>query len=392
MTTAQTSSTAVLEAVTDAVPTLRDNGREAEDRRWLPDANIELLDKAGVFAMAVPARFGGLDLPLADQVAVLQETARGCGSTGWTAATWVSTTWMITLYPDQAQQEVFARGSVRVSGGFTPSGTLTPTEGGYLLNGSWRFNTGCRAADWDMLAALLEHPDGTVELFYALVPLQDLDIADDWHVSAAAGTGSSTTTATDVFVPAHRVADGEAATEGTLGDRWNAGATGRNYGLIGFVLAEGTAVYTGMAQAAYELFVERLPGKPISYTNWEDQSGHPLTQITVATAENKITAARALTTQVVELLQRRADAGEQPTVEERATVHGRCGYAIQLAREAVEALHHLSGASALARGAHFQRFHRDLAGLSLHGMMTPPTNLEVHGRVLLGLDPNTPVL
>ncbi|MFD6802236.1 acyl-CoA dehydrogenase family protein [Streptomyces cyaneofuscatus] len=124
-------------------PTLRDNGSEADDRRRLPDANIELLDTTGVFAMAVPARFGGLDLPLADLVAVLQETARGCGSTGWTAATRVSTTWMITLYPDRAQQEVFARRSVRVSGGFTPSGTLTPTEGGYLLSGSWRFNTGC---------------------------------------------------------------------------------------------------------------------------------------------------------------------------------------------------------------------------------------------------------
>ncbi|MFG2557035.1 acyl-CoA dehydrogenase family protein [Streptomyces sp. NPDC048581] len=390
MTADPSSAAAVLEAVTAVVPTLRENGTEAEDRRWIPEENIDLLDKAGVFRMAVPGRYGGLDLPLADQVAVLEEISRGCGSTGWTAAAWVSTAWMAGLYPQQAQEEFFEKGAVRVSGGFTPSGSLTPTEGGYLLNGSWRFNTGCRAADWDMLAALREHPDGSVDVVYALVPMTELQIADDWHVSAAIGTGSSTTTAKDVFVPAHRVADGEAAVEGTLLD--HVGHAGRRYGLMGFVLAEGAAVYIGMAQAAYELFVERLPGKAIAYTNWEEQSRHPVTQIGVATAENKIVAARALNAQVIDLLQRLADGGAHPTVQERATIHGRCGYAIQLVKEAVETLHSMSGASALSRSAHFQRFYRDLEGLSLHGMMTPVSNLEVHGRVLLGLDPDSPVL
>ncbi len=392
MTPTQPTGASVLEAVRAAVPTLRENGRRAEEQRWLPEENIRLLEEAGVFRMAVPARFGGLDLPLADQAAVLEEISRGCGSTGWTAAAWVSTAWMVTLCSDLAQEEAFAKGTVRVSGGFTPGGTLRPTEGGYLLEGTWRFNTGCRAADWDLLAALLEQPDGAVELVYALVPLEDLEIADDWHVSAASGTGSSTATARSVFVPEHRIADGEAAVEGTLTERWNAGATGRNYGLVGFVMAEAAAVYIGMAQAAFELFVERLPGRAIAYTNWEDQSRHPLTQVTVAQAENRIAAARALAAEVRDLLQQRADVGEYPTAKERATMHGRCGFAIQSVKEAVELLHSMSGASALARSAPFQRFYRDLQGLTLHGMMVPATNLEVHGRALLGLEPDTPVL
>ena len=51
------------------------------------------------------------------------------------------------------------------------------------------------------------------------------------------------------------------------------------------------------------------------------KSGAPSpTQINVATAENKIVAARALASQVIDLLQRRADAGEHPTPEERATM------------------------------------------------------------------------
>ncbi|MEU9701224.1 acyl-CoA dehydrogenase family protein [Streptomyces sp. NPDC047981] len=392
MTAADTETAAVLKAVTDLVPKLRENGLAAEERRWVPEENVELLEKAGVFRAAVPRRFGGLDLPLADQVEIFTEIARGCGSTGWLSVAWVTSGWMATLYPDRTQEEVFAQPSVRISGGFTPSGMVTPTEGGYLLNGSWRFNSGCRAAHWDLLAALLEHPDGQYEQVFAIVPMSELSIADDWDVTAAQGTGSSTVTAENVFVPAHRVAGGEDAVNGTSGDRSNTGATGRNYGLVGVVMAASVGAYIGMAKAALELFVGQVKGRPIAYTHNEDQSQHPLTQIKVATAANKIAAAEGLAAGYLKVLQDRADAGEQPTLEERAAIRGQCGYALQLTKEAVAELHSVSGASAIARKAPFQRFYRDMMGLSLHGMMAPHTNLEVHGRVLLGLDPATELL
>jgi len=382
---------AVLEAVTDVVPRLRENGVEGEERRWILDENVDLLDKAGVFSMAVPRRFGGLDLPLADQVAALTEIARGCGSTSWAAVAWISSAWMVTLYPDRTQEEVFAGGSVRVSGAFTPSGRATPVDGGYRLNGSWRFNSGCRGAHWDLLAALVVHPDGQEEEVFALVPMDELSIADDWHVTAAVSTGSSTTTAADVFVPAHRVLSGEEAlTDGAPGRTPT--ATGRAYSLITYVVAESVATYIGMAKGALELFLERLPGRGLAYTSWTDQRQHPLTQHRVALAANKITAAETMSAAYVELLQRRADAGEQPTVEERAAVRGQAGTAIQLVKEAVEALHSVAGASALSRFAPFQRHHRDLLGLSTHGLMSPDASLEVHGRVLVGLDAETPFL
>ncbi|WP_367044701.1 acyl-CoA dehydrogenase family protein [Streptomyces sp. Je 1-332] len=379
----------VLKAVRDIVPKLRENGLESEDQRWILQENIDLLEEAGVFRMAVPQRFGGLDLPLADQYEVLTEISRGCGSTGWAAVAWVSSAWMASLYPDKAQEEIFEGGSVRISGGFTPTAKMVPAPGGYVLNGSWRFNSGCRGAHWDLLAAELEHPDGTVEEVFAIVPMSELTIADDWHVSAAAATGSSTTTATDVFVPEHRVATSEEAVLGTTGRRSNTGATGRNYGLISFVVVESVAAYIGMAKAAYEVFVEQLNGRGIAYSNWTDQREHPLTQLQVATAANKIAAAEALTTNFLPVLQQRADDGEQPSWEEKAAVRGQAGIAIQLVKEAVEALHSVSGGSALARKSPFQRFYRDLEGLSRHGLMAPNMGLEVHGRVLLGLDPDS---
>ncbi|MFE2752546.1 acyl-CoA dehydrogenase family protein [Actinosynnema sp. NPDC059335] len=379
----------VLGAVQDIIPVLRRNGLQAEAERMIPTENIDLQDKAGVFRMAVPRRFGGLELSLADKVAVLAEIARGCPSSGWLAETWVSNAWIATLFPDRAQEEVFANGSVRVSSGFAPTGRVVPVEGGYRLNGRWNFNSGCLGAHWNVTVAVL---DGTDTRVMGLVPMTELTTIDDWDVSGGAGTGSVTTVAEDVFIPSHRVLDFEHAMANNAPGRTNGGADGRSYGLVSMIMAECAAVFTGIARGAYELFLERLPGRGITYTSWTDQRQHPLTQIQVATAKNKIDAADALSRGWLELLQRRADAGELPTVEERAIVRGQTMFAGQLAKEAVDILYSLSGGSVIRRTVPLQRFHRDLQAFMHHGLTNATTNLEVQGRVLLGLDPDTTFL
>ncbi|WP_175410427.1 acyl-CoA dehydrogenase family protein [Streptomyces sp. TRM64462] len=392
MTTTDSPVTAVLDEVKSLGDRFRKSGAAAEERRWIPDENIELLEKAGVFRLNVPSRFGGLEAPVADQVKVLSEIARADTATGWVAMIWVSSSWVPSLFPDAAQKEVYADGSLRVSTGFTPSGQLTPEDGGYALTGSWKWISGARGAGWGLLAALLPAPDGTPVPHAALVPFSELEIADDWHASAAAGTGSSTVTAKDVKVPAHRVISLLDVLAGTTGDRSNTGATGRNYAFIPFFMAQGASAYLGIARGAFELFLERLPGRGITYTSWTDQSQSPVTQIQVATAANKIAAAEALQETWLRLLQEHADAGTQPSVEDRAAVRGRAGYAIQLAKEAVDELFEASGASVIMRDVPFQRYHRDMRGLALHALFAFNTNQEVHGRALLGLAPDTPFL
>ncbi|MFE2598998.1 acyl-CoA dehydrogenase family protein [Streptomyces sp. NPDC059396] len=392
MTTTDSAVAAVLDEVTGLAATLRESGPEAEERRWIPESNIELLDKAGVFRLSVPRRFGGLEAPLADQVRILSEISRADTATGWVAMIWVSSSWVPSQFSDQAQEEVYAGGSARVSTGFTPTGTLTPTEGGYTLSGSWKWISGSRGANWALLSALLTGPDGTPAPFAALVPFSELSIADDWHASSAAGTGSSTVTAENVTVPAHRVAFLIDILNGATGDRSNTGATGRNYPFIPFFMAQGASAYIGIAKGAYDLFLDRLPGRGITYTSWTDQSQSPVTQIQVATAANKIAAAEGLQEGWLSLIQQHADAGTQPSVEERAAVRGKAAYAIQLAKEAVDELFEASGASVIMRDVPFQRFHRDIRGLALHALFAFNSNQEVHGRSILGLAPDTPFL
>jgi alkylation response protein AidB-like acyl-CoA dehydrogenase len=392
MTTTDSAVASVLDEVTSLAATLRESGPEAEERRWIPETNIDLLDKAGVFRLSVPRRFGGLEAPVADQVRILGEIAQADTATGWVSMIWVSSAWVPSLFPDEAQEEVYAGGATRVSTGFTPTGMLTPTEGGYTLNGSWKWISGCRGADWAILAALLEGPDGTPIPHAALVPFSALTIADDWHATSASGTGSSTVSAENVTVPAHRVVGLMDVLAGSTGGRSNTGADGRNYAFIPFFMAQGASAYIGIAKGAYQLFLDRLPGRGITYTSWTDQSQSPVTQIQVATAANRIAAAEALQEGWLRLIQGHADAGTQPSVEERAEVRGRAAYAIQLAKEAVDELFEASGASVIMRDVPFQRFHRDIRGLALHALFAFNSNQEVHGRAILGLAPDTPFL
>ncbi|MFD7428684.1 acyl-CoA dehydrogenase family protein [Streptomyces sp. NPDC059818] len=392
MTTNEGATAAVFDEVAGLAGRFRESGISAEERRWIPEENIDLLEKAGVFRLNVPARFGGIEAPVAEQVRILSEISRADTATGWVAMIYVSSSWVPSLFPDEAQKEVYGDGSARVSTGFTPTGTLTAEDGGYSLSGSWKWISGARGAGWGLLAALLTGPDGTPVPHAALVPFSELTVADDWHTSAAAGTGSSTVSADGVKVPAHRVIGLLDVLAGTTGDRSNTGATGRNYAFIPFFMAQGSAAYLGIARGAFELFLERLPGRGITYTSWTDQSRSPLTQIQVATAANRIAAAEALQETWLRELQRHADAGTSPSVAERAEARGKAAFAIQLAKEAVEGLFEAAGASVIMRDVPLQRFHRDIQGLALHALFAFNTNQEVHGRSILGLEPDTPFL
>ena len=50
-----------------------------------------------------------------------------------------------------------------------------------------------------------------------------------------------------------------------------------------------------------------------------------------------------------------------------------------------------SGASSIQTQVPMQRFQRDMQGLANHAIMHTPTAMELYGRVLCGLEPNTPL-
>ncbi|HEX4816671.1 MAG TPA: acyl-CoA dehydrogenase family protein, partial [Nonomuraea sp.] len=203
---------------------IRENAAWSEENRRLHDGTIEALADAGVFKLRAPARFGGYEADTRTLVEVAAELARADGSTAWTAAVHWIPTWMTGLFPDHVQEEVFATPNVRVCGTLSPTAMAAPVDGGVVVNGTWGFVSGAWHSHWQEIVAVQVGPDGPPMPIIALVPMSDLRIVDDWHTSALRGTGSVSTVATDLFVPAERVLPLGAILEGQSASRANAGS------------------------------------------------------------------------------------------------------------------------------------------------------------------------
>jgi 3-hydroxy-9,10-secoandrosta-1,3,5(10)-triene-9,17-dione monooxygenase len=76
----------------------------------------------------------------------------------------------------------------------------------------------------------------------------------------------------------------------------------------------------------------------------------------------------------------------------RARVRMDCAYAVRPCRDALEILYLAGGGSGLAAANPIQRAWRDLTAMNLHGILSLETNEEMYGRILLGLDPKTPLI
>jgi len=386
------ATTSLIDRVREILPLLRANARTVDEQGRLTDDNVAALGSAGVYDMMRPRQFGGLETPLPEQVAVLAELGRGCGSTSWVAQVGVFSAWLAAQFSDQAQAEVFATPDARLCGIFTPTGTAERVDGGYLFNGSWAFNTGCLHAHWDVLPARLTQADGSVDIIAALIPLSDVDIEMNWDVDGLAGTGSNTTVARKVFVPEHRTMPFSNVWHNTMLSAANADSPLFRAAAVPTVMAITVATPLGLALGALELFVERLPGRPITYTQYTNQAEAQLTHLQLAEAKTKIELARFLVSRLTEATWADAQAEFDMTLEERARIRSDSSYATRLTREAVEILNSASGASSIRKDVPFRQIFRDMQAVALHAALNPNAGLEVYGRVLLGLDPATTLI
>lgn len=376
----------------ELVPLLREKALWMDENRRLHDDVIEALADAGILKMRVPVRYGGYESDMGTVVDVLAELGRGDGSTAWTAAVWMISTWMMGLFPDEVQDEVFATPDVRISGILSPGAMAAPVDGGYVVNGKWSFNSGAQQSTWNTNAAVTPTGDGGMAPVMIAVPISDLQIIDDWHTSGLRGSGSITTIAQDVFVPAARVLQMGPVLQGLHQSKLNANALIYNAPFMPTACATVSAPALGLALAAKEAFLERLPGRKITYTSYENQAEAPITHLEVAEAITKIDEVGFHSRRTADMIDSKGRAGEAWTLEERARIRLDLGTACQRAKEAVDILDSASGGSSVYRDVPIQRIQRDVQVLNLHAILHPNTNLELYGRIVCGLDSNTPYI
>ncbi|MCE7000216.1 acyl-CoA dehydrogenase family protein [Saccharothrix sp. S26] len=335
----------------EIVPVLRAHAAWGDEHRRLHEAALEAMADAGVLRLRVPAEHGGLEADLATVVEVIAELARGDGSAAWTAAVWATSTWVVGQFPADVRREVFAKPDVRVTGILSPTATAEPVGGGVLVNGRWAFTTGASQSHWITNAALLLPDRAPVAL---AIPLVDLEVVDDWHTTGLRATGSVTTVAKDVFVPAERVL----RLAPVLGAHPDAAEPMFRAPFMPAACAAVGAPAVGLARAAVD-------GARAT------ASAAGLREATVLADEAEFHARR--TAAVVDL---KAAGGEEWTPEEHAGVRRDLGEACLRARDAVDVLG--------GDDPTLHRIQRDVHAVNLHAILHPNANLERYSSVFLG--------
>ncbi|NMH98744.1 acyl-CoA dehydrogenase family protein [Pseudonocardia acidicola] len=383
----------LVQRATDLVPLLRANAAQAHGERRIPRENLRALEESGILRATRAVEYGGSEIDTQSKITMFGELARGCGSTAWVATLYSDADFIVSHFPDEVQREIFSDPNVHCTATLVPTARAERDGTGFRVSGKWPFNTGCLDGTWVAEPAVVELEAGKPEVCLFLLPYAELTILDDWHVSGLRGTGSNSVVGENVFVPEERMLRLEEFKLGFGRSENNKDRPIFRIPAVPYVLTSGGATFPGLAKAAMELFLERLPTRgPIAYTGYGQRSEAPITHHHVAEASMKIRSGDHLMRGAADIVSRHAQSGDPYEPGEIPEIWGMVSYSTRLFGEAVETLRQASGASGIHESQPIQLVSRDAQALATHAVMMPATGIEIYGRSLCGLAPNTPML
>lgn len=324
--------------------------RTAHDtERRLAEPVIDMLRRADLFGMLMPAAIGGGEVPAVDYIRTLSALAAGDSATAWVVMTATTTTALVPYLPRELAKDLWRDRPV-MAGVFAPTGKLV----GNRLVGRWSFVSGSRHASWFALGAIRDK--GHV---FAMVPAKDVTIVDNWDTLGLSGTGSHDVTV-DVEVPDDHVTSvfGRAP--------WADGALYR-MPLFGLLAAGIAAVGVGIATAAVQ-HASQLGKDPSShrYAQW-------------AATKAKLDAARAH----LDVAVTAAYAAPTVTDDTRGELRLASSHVAHEAAEVVRMAFHLVGGAAVRAGHPLQLALRDAETMLTHRMVADRV-VPAAGRAILG--------
>ncbi len=361
----------------DLLALLRESAPEADRQRRLPEAVHRALLQAGLYRIYVPRRYQGEQAAYWRGAEVAFELGTACASAAWVASVMASHAWVQGMMAPEAQDEVWKEHpeAVIASGSWGPQSKAETVDGGYLLDGTWRFASGVDHADWAHFNLFL--PSGHR---FALVPRRDFAILDDWHATGLRGTGSNSVVVRKLFVPAHRtLGSHECKGAPTPGSQIHGGTLYRLplYGLFGLGLV---APAIGAARGAWQETI----------ASGAKLAERATAQLRIAEAGAEIDSAQALLDATCEEAERFAQSDRLPATGDRYRWRRNTAYAAVLCVRAVERLHPLGGAAGLGEGSAFQRSFRDVHAIAAHIALTWDVQATNYGTVAAGGAPPDP--
>ena len=337
---------------------------EAEHaNRVSPEVSRALRD-AGCFKMAVPAVYGGEDLPLPVVLSVVEALARADGAVGWVVGQVALSQMMLSYLPEAALEQIYAAGpDVRCAGAAAPRGRAVRVDGGWRVNGRWPLVSGALDASWIFLQCLvveqkaIQMKQGVPSMRMTVFPADSLAVLDTWDAIGLCATGSHDVEALHV----------------TCSDGWSAElATSTPHGVISRIppSAQGglfvAAAVLGIAAGALDALSELVAAGKRPAFSTRALADQPLFQNEFGEAQLSLSAARALLHSECERADAQAASGDGLEPLGIARLRATAVKAIDLAVGFVDVAYRLAGASAVYTSSPLQRRLRDAHTAAQH--------------------------
>jgi alkylation response protein AidB-like acyl-CoA dehydrogenase len=371
-----TTTPELLERARSLEPLFKEHAQWGDQNGRLHDEVVEALHENRIFGMWVPRELGGSELDPISAMKLVDQLTYSDASTGWvTMAASLAIGTGGAYLGRQAVDEIF--GGERfpvIAGQGTRPGNAVPTDGGFLLSGSWSFASGIKHSGFIHTLAIIE---GTGEPRIFVLPVEQATLIDNWDVMGLRATGSIDYEIDSVFVPEHFSHFAVTETPERGGDLYRLGIIN-----IAGICHSGWAL--GIARRLMDelaKMVQAKAGRPGALgENQSFQEGF-------ARAEGIRRAARALIfetwTDVTETLAR----GETPSVDQSTNIRLGTVHVTWAAHEVAKFVYASSGTTGLRSGK-VQQLFRDMHAGTQHVIPSLPIQQTI-GRKLAGLAPDT---
>lgn len=351
---------------------------EFDQQAYVSQDIIQKLKQLGVYRAFVPKRFGGDEISPRQFCELIERLSMADGSVGWVASFGMSPAYLGSL-PEATLKELYKDSpDIVFAGGIFPPQSAELVDDCFMVNGRWKFSSGCKGADIVGVGIAPKKDNETQGLpRMAVLPAHKAKIEMTWDTVGLKGTGSHDLVVENVSVP-------EAWTF-VRGEPSKLPEPFFKYPSLSLATQVLTVVGIGVAAAALDEFKKLAPGKA-SITGGAEIANRPVTQYEFSQAQAEFLAARNWFYQTMDVVWNEILAGRQPAAQQISDMRLSCTHAARVSARVARKMQMLAGMTAIYTNNPFSRFVNDTNVVTQHAFMGDNT-LQNAGAMSFGLNP-----
>jgi alkylation response protein AidB-like acyl-CoA dehydrogenase len=354
---------------------IRTRRQEFEDQKYISQDIVESFKSIGVYRAMVPKTLGGDERSPVEFLQMVEALSAADGSAGWVASFGMNPAYLAALPLETVDTVWSETPDVVFAGGIFPTQTAKRVDGGYIVNGRWKFASGSMGAS--LLGVGIQSDDGEPLPRMAVMPAEKVRIDPTWNVVGMVGTGSHDLVVDEVFVPE----------EWTFvrGGKPNIDSDFFRYPALSFAAQVLAVTTAGMAREALDVVQAMAAGRK-SVTGAPNLGEREHVQIEIAKAEAKVRASRAFFYEATEDAWNSIKAGGEPSRDQVNLVRLATTHLTHECAEAIRSIYQVTGMTGASNDHPLSRIVRDSMMCTQHAFMGVIT-LKNAGAMFFGHDP-----